>query len=153
MSDTNGNTWGTLTPTGGLQVGENSFYIRPSGDIEQDSTNSAVLGNLTVRDLTVTGAVVGITGFATAADVAASGLGSSNLTYAIAASLTNDFLALGEATTNAIDGKLDLTAFQASQAMTNTLLRVPASGTTNVFVLIDGAGVITTQRVISITVQ
>lgn len=48
---------------------------------------------------------------------------------------------------------LPLTTFQASQAMTNTLLRVPASNKTNVFVLVDGAGVITTQRVLSVSAQ
>jgi len=48
---------------------------------------------------------------------------------------------------------LTLSDFQSSQATTNTLLRRPATGTTNVLILIDGAGIITTQRILQILVQ
>lgn len=46
---------------------------------------------------------------------------------------------------------LSLSSFQSSQAMTNTVRRAPTSGKTNVLVLVDGTGTITTQRVLSVT--
>lgn len=55
--------------------------------------------------------------------------------------------------TSAAPSYLSIATFQASQAMTNTILRVPASSKTNVLVLIDGAGIITTQRILEVRVQ
>jgi hypothetical protein len=44
-------------------------------------------------------------------------------------------------------------SFQASDPYTNAWRKVPAASKTNVLVLIDGAGTITTQRVLSVTEQ
>lgn len=55
--------------------------------------------------------------------------------------------------TSAAPSYLSIATFQASQAMTNTILRVPASSKTNVLVLIDGAGIVTTQRILEVRVQ
>lgn len=46
MMDTNGFQWASLTPTGGLRVGINSGHIEPSGDFYQDTTNSALMGDI-----------------------------------------------------------------------------------------------------------
>jgi hypothetical protein len=140
MSDTNGVTWATLTPTGGLQVGQFSFYIRPSGDIEQDSTNSALLGNLTVRDLTVTGAVLGITGFATNGQWNASVAGASNYADTVGA-------AVGLGATNYADtvgaaAGLVATNFHVSQGVIATNAQVTAS---NALAAANGVGLVTTN--------
>lgn len=47
VSDPTDNAILTLSATGGLQVGQNSFKAFPSGDISQDSTNTATLGVVT----------------------------------------------------------------------------------------------------------
>jgi len=69
-------------------------------------------------------------------------------------STATNALAIAQGATNSLATTyLSISTFQASQAMTNTLLRRPATGTTNVLILIDGAGIITTQRIVQILVQ
>lgn len=65
LYDTNQVQWGILTPTGGVQIGANSFYIRPSGDVEQDTTNTATLGIVTAQTVTASffGDGAGLTNF------------------------------------------------------------------------------------------
>lgn len=48
---------GSLTPTGGLKIGENSFEALPSGDIRQDYTNSAKFGAITAASAVVNGEI------------------------------------------------------------------------------------------------
>jgi hypothetical protein len=73
----------TLDPINGIQVGENSFYAYPNGDIEHDSTNTATLGIVTAQ--TVTASFIGdgsgltnVTGYATTQRVAAIEAQTSN---------------------------------------------------------------------------
>jgi hypothetical protein len=44
-----GTAWATISAAEGLKLGEESFYIYPSGDIEQSPTNLATLGILTAQ--------------------------------------------------------------------------------------------------------
>jgi len=50
--DSQTNVFIAISATGGLRVGVNSFYARPSGDIEQDSTNTATLGTFLLSGTT-----------------------------------------------------------------------------------------------------
>jgi hypothetical protein len=45
--DPDTNTWVVISATGGVKVGVSSFFIKPTGDVSQDSTNIATLGIVT----------------------------------------------------------------------------------------------------------
>ena len=51
LYDQNTNSHISISATGGVRVGQNSFHAETSGDISQDSTNTAALGELTVKSL------------------------------------------------------------------------------------------------------
>ena len=73
----------TITATGGLQVGQNSFYAFPSGDIQQDATNTALLGHITANSINVTG-ITTIAGYATGTPIyTVSGLATGTPLYEV----------------------------------------------------------------------
>ena len=55
MKNTNGVTWASLTPTGGMHVGTNSFTIDGAGNVVQSIDNTTSLGTTTVAAITLAG--------------------------------------------------------------------------------------------------